>query len=199
MSTYSAHLKDFSHDLDDESKSDMSLPPYRRNRGQRTYLDATKPASKKSNYGTDTSPVDLTASTASETKSLGSITMTEFDNKLQQAMDAVQTLKTNIDANQQKLLDQSTAAESRMKKLENSVLSSFESIANLSIQQKELQTSISDTNERLVTISELLTTLVSKENTRTKNNLGSPTRKKVKTFEHPEEIEPGEMIIEESV
>ncbi len=75
-----------------------------------------------------------------------------------------------------------------MKTLEDSVLKSFESIENLSKQQEVLQSSLAQTNERLVTISDLLEA-IAKEKV---SPMGSPERKKKKKLIPPKHIEPGD-------
>jgi hypothetical protein len=179
ISTYTAHLKDFSLELDDESRSSLSTPPYRRARGQLSYLDATK-----IHAGTSSQPLDLTDSTASETQSLGS-SWSEFDTKLQKAMDQLTNTNERIDANQIKIDAQSQASAERMKKLEDSVLKSFESISTLATQQDLLQKSISETNSRLGVLSTLLEDFITKKN----DTAPSPTRKNRKT---DQPSEPGE-------
>jgi hypothetical protein len=54
ISTYTSHLTDFSLALDDETRSVLSLPPPRRTRGQRSYVEVTKTTS-----GSTTQPIDL--------------------------------------------------------------------------------------------------------------------------------------------
>jgi hypothetical protein len=178
ISTYTSNLNDFSLELDAESRSSLSTPPYRRARGQLSYLDATK-----THEGTATQPLDLTASTASESQSLGS-SWSEFDTKLQKAMDQLTNTNERIDANQIKIDAQSLASAERMTKLEDSVLKSFESISKLATQQDSLQKSISETNSRLGVLSTLLEDFITK-----KDPAPSPTRKNRKK---DQPSEPGE-------
>ena len=178
ISTYTSYLKDFSLELDAESRSSLSTPPYRRARGQLSYLDATK-----THEGTATQPLDLTASTASESQSLGS-SWSEFDTKLQKAMDQLTNTNERIDANQIKIDAQSLASAERMTKLEDSVLKSFESISKLATQQDSLQKSISETNLQLGVLSTLLEDFITK-----KDSAPSPTRKNRKK---DQPSEPGE-------
>jgi hypothetical protein len=190
ISTYTSHLKEFSLNLDDETRSTLSLPPSRRIRGQRSYVEVTKTT------GSATQPIELLAtSTTSETASFGS-SFTDFKAKLQSAMDKLNALKDKIETNQTKLNVQSEASSERMHKLEDSVLKSFDSINNLAKQQDSLQQSISETNDRLGVLSTLLTALVEKETGTPPVNPKSPTRKNRKT-DNPEGTEPpGESAME---
>jgi hypothetical protein len=103
ISTYTSHLKAFSLDLDDETRSSLSFPPSRRLRGQRSYVEVTKTTTSSA-----TQPIELTNltnSTTSETASLGS-SFTDFEAKLKIAMNKLMALKDKIDTNQTKLNEQ---------------------------------------------------------------------------------------------
>jgi hypothetical protein len=100
-------------------------------------------------------------------------------------MDQLTNTNERIDANQIKIDAQSQASAERMKKLEDSVLKSFESISTLATQQDLLQKSISETNSRLGVLSTLLEDFITKKN----DTAPSPTRKNRKT---DQPSEPGE-------
>jgi hypothetical protein len=188
ISTYMSHLKDFSLDLDDDSRTTLSLPPSRRIRGQRSYMEVTK-----TTIGTASQPLDLTASTASETASFGS-SFTDFEAKLQLAMDKLTTLKDKIDSNQTRINEQSEASGARMTKIEESVLKSFDSLNNLAKQQDSLQQSITVTNVRLDNVTTLLEAMAEKQ--MVEKGPKSPTRKNRKTGQAEESEPPGEPAME---
>jgi hypothetical protein len=145
ISTYSEHLKDFVLEIDDATGKSLLFPPSRRIRSQCLHKEVTQTTSGS----TASHALDLTStgSTSSAT-SMGS-TMTDFEAKSQKAMDQLTPLKDKIESNQTTLQQQTVASGERMKKLEDSVIKSFESINSLANTQTSLQQSMTETNERL--------------------------------------------------
>jgi predicted nucleic acid-binding Zn-ribbon protein len=102
-------------------------------------------------------------------------------------MDKLTSLKNKIESNQIALLGQCQASGERMKKLEESVLTSFDTMNTLAKNQESLQRDMTDTNNKLKDISSMLSQLLEEKVP------GSPIRKNRRTAEH----EPGDTTMME--
>ena len=102
-------------------------------------------------------------------------------------MDKLTSLKNKIESNQTALMAQRQASDECMKKLEESVLTSFDTMNTLAKNQESLQRNMTDTNNKLKDISSMLSQLLEEKAP------GSPIRKNRRTAEH----EPGDTTMTE--
>lgn len=151
IKTYSSYLQDFAHDLDDDSRTSLTAPPTHRIRGQRTYLQATQPSSTPKQAPTTTTQATSAQSTTSSRSSL-----TEFETKLQTALDRIVTLQANIDKRQESYTIEKVAAATRMEKMESTVLQFLTSVETLTKQQSDLQKEVHDTNLKIDKVTTLM-------------------------------------------
>jgi hypothetical protein len=114
---------------------DLSLLPNCCIRGQQSHAEAT---TGKSTGSHSQAAINLNG-TASTTSTDSRSSWMDFDIKMQQAMEELTLLKNKIESNQTALMAQRQASDARMKKLEESVLRSFDNINILAKNHESLQ------------------------------------------------------------
>jgi hypothetical protein len=208
ISTYTSYLKDFSHGLSETSKHELSAPPQRRLRGQRSYADATTATTTASSTGTsNTTAIDLSStasSTSNDSHSQGSL-WTDFDIKMAHVTAELTALQNKITKGQESLIAQKQETADRMKKLEDSIIKVYDDLNTIAKNQDIFQKNQNDTNTEIGKITGMLTTLLAAQASQkpvgtTKPAPSSPFRKKQCTssalaIEEPVKVvEPGEDV-----